>query len=175
MRQQQTGVTLIESVVAISILAAGILGLAALQGRALAMSQSVFYRSIAVDLATDLAERIRVNRTPFLAMQGGTTLDPALAQALPPDFSKCTQNGDSVTCGAQEAGHLAYRVQADMTEWNTALRAQLPNARFEWVLPTAAAGGAGSPVSGFYRYTLRITWSDDRNTGADFTYTTVIE
>ncbi len=174
MRQQQTGVTLIESVVAISILAAGILGLAALQGRALAMSQSVFYRSIAVDLATDLAERIRVNRTPFLAMQGATALEPAFAQALPPDFSKCTQSGASVTCAAQDAGHLAYRVQADMTEWNTALREQLPNARFA-LARTFASGVASSPVSGFYRYTLTITWSDDRTTGADFTYTTVIE
>lgn len=174
MRKHQQGVTLVESVVAVLILAAGILGLAALQGRALAVSQSVFYRSIATDLAADLAERIRVNRTPFLAMQGATALEPAFATALPPNFAKCTQNGATVTCAAQDAGHQAYLVQNEMSEWNTALRDQLPNARFV-LAQTAASAVATSPVSGFYRYTLTISWSDDRTSGAEFSYTTVIE
>lgn len=176
MRRQQAGVTLIESVVAISILAAGILGLAALQGRALAMSQSVYYRSVATDLATDLAERIRVYRTPFLVMDGAA-LEPALAAALPPDFSRCVQNGSGVTCSAQGAGRAAYMlgtesaVAKEMGEWVSALTSQLPNGRYN--LQTVAP--AGVAVANFFRYTLTITWSDDRTTGADFTYTTVIE
>lgn len=178
MRVRQLGVTLIESVVAIAILATGILGLAALQGRAMAMSQSVFYRSIAADLAADLAERIRVYRTPFLAMQSSAAVDSALAAALPPDFSKCTQNTSNLdaapSCANQEAGHQAYLVATEMGQWNSALRSQLPNARYTLVALPAGAGA--SPVAGFYRYTLTITWQDNRTVAApDFTYTTVIE
>lgn len=178
MRSRQGGVSLIEVMVAMVILGAGILGLAAMQARALAVSQSGFYRSIAADLAADLAERIRVNRTPFLSMGSSTAVDTAFAQVLPPNFGKCPQNtsnpGAPPTCSAQDAGHQAYLVATEMQEWNDALRAQLPNARYSWDRVDVAGGGV--PVAGFYRYTLTITWQDDRNSASpDFSYTTVIE
>lgn len=192
MRVRQSGVSLIEAVVAVAILASGILGLAALQGRAMAMSHSVYYRSIAADLAADLAERIRLFRTPILSMDTSGVVDPAFTAAalLPPDFSRCVQNTSNrdsdPTCAAQDAGHTRYAtgtvsVASEMALWNTALRTQLPNGRYTLQVaappaPPLLATGVSSPVGGFYRYTLTITWSDDRTSAAsDFSYVTVIE
>ncbi len=150
--KHQQGLSLIEVMVAVFILATGLLGLGALQGRALVYSQSAYYRSIAADLGADLADRIRANRSPFL-QQG----------VMPPNFATCTQSGATVSgCPAD------FNVTADMTEWNTILRASLPNGRF------ALASAADAPQTS-YRYTLTITWFDDRSKNADASYVTVIE
>lgn len=174
----QSGMSLIEVMVAVMILGSGLLGLGALQARAIAMSQSSQYRSIAADLAADLADRIRANRTPYFVMED-SALQASFAARLPPDFAKCPQNAtpsSAPVCSAQSAGHQSYLVQTEMTEWNQALRAQLPNATYTLV-STAASASATNPLSGFYRYTLTITWKDDRtsSSASNFSYTTVIE
>lgn len=168
----QRGMSLIEVMVAVVILASGLLGLGALQARSVVMNQGAHYRSIATDLAADLADRIRVNRTPFFGMDG-TALHADLP--LPPDFSNCPQNTSSPdtapTCSAQGTGRQSYLVSAEMAEWNSSLRAQLPGGRYTLV-STAVSTAA------FYRYTLTITWLTDRDDTADASfssYTTVIE
>ncbi|GHD64566.1 hypothetical protein GCM10007350_23970 [Jeongeupia chitinilytica] len=166
----QCGISLIEVMVSLVILALGLLGLAGLHSRSMIMSQSAYYRGIAADLSADLADRIRANRTPYL----GSGDDGATA--LPPDFSRCTQsssNADQISCNAQDASRQAYLVGSEMSEWNNALRTQLPGASFSLV-------PANSQSAGFLRYTLTITWVDDRSkasSSADYnsSYTTVIE
>ncbi|QLG89204.1 type IV pilus modification protein PilV [Chitinibacter bivalviorum] len=166
--KRQRGLSLIEVMVSILILALGLLGLAGLQTRAVIMNQSSYYRSIAADIGAELGDRIRANRTPFLASSD------ALPVRLPPDFSKCTQNSgdeDHITCQAQDTGHDVYLVSTEMTEWNSFLRSQLPNATY------TLTSGAGQST-GFYRYTLTITWNDNRAaaTGSQSTsYSTVLE
>ncbi|WP_309268007.1 type IV pilus modification protein PilV [Azonexus sp.] len=171
----QTGMSLVEVMVAVFILGAGLLGLAALQGRSLAYAQSSFQRSIAADLAADLADRIRANRSPFLAYTDTGALPPGLLAA--PDVSQCSQASDlDSVIGCPEPsstplppGDNAYRVAADMTEWNMALRSQLVNGR--WSL-TAVPNGP------LWRYTLTITWLDNRkdpNGNVDASYVTVIQ
>jgi len=61
----QKGVGLIEVLVALLILAIGILGFVALQYRALEASAESSSRIQAITIARDLAERIRVNRNAF--------------------------------------------------------------------------------------------------------------
>lgn len=63
----QRGVGLIEVLVALVILALGVLGFTALQLRALDAAQEATEQSIAMNTARDLAERIRVNRTALAA------------------------------------------------------------------------------------------------------------
>lgn len=58
----QHGVGLIEVLVAMLVLAIGVLGFVALQYRAIEASSESTYRVQAVNIARDLAERIRVNR-----------------------------------------------------------------------------------------------------------------
>lgn len=167
---KQQGMSLIEVMVAVAILAAGLLGLGALQARSVTMNQSAYYRSIAADLASDLADRVRANRSTYLAKgdSGVPTNFP-----LPPDFSKCPQNTSSPdtapTCAAQIDDRKAYLVQDEMTAWNTALRTQLKNATY-----TLVSSNAGN---GFLKYVLTITWLDDRTSSAaaNTTYTAVIE
>ncbi|WP_297574827.1 type IV pilus modification protein PilV [uncultured Deefgea sp.] len=167
---QQSGLSLIEVMVSVMILGLGLLGLAALQTRSVMMNQSSYYRSIAADLAAELSDRIRANRTPFLASS-----DADSPVALPPDFSKCVQNSsnnDNIDCAAQSSGIESYLVSAEMTNWNQFLRSQLPGATFTLV---QAAGQS----TGFYRYTLEISWIDNRSASSvaskTATYSTVIE
>lgn len=176
--KNQKGMSLVEVMVAVVILGSGILGLAALQGRSVAMTQSAHYRGVAADLAADLADRIRANRTPFFTMEN-SALHTDMSSQLPPNFANCPQNTSNrdaaPTCTSQPGGHQAYMLATEMSEWNAALRAQLPNGRYT-LNAVAASAAATNPSSGFYRYTLVITWVDDRTVDApDFTYTTVIE
>lgn len=163
---KQQGVSLIEAMVAIAILAAGLLSLGALQAKSVMMNQSAYYRSIAASLASDLADRIRANRSPYIASD--------LANfPQPPDFANCPQNSSkdtAPTCAAQTSPRNAYLVQAEMTAWNASLRSQLLNGSY-----TLASADAGN---GFLRYTLTLTWTDDRSqtgTAMDSTYTAVIQ
>ncbi|WP_121457579.1 type IV pilus modification protein PilV [Azonexus fungiphilus] len=173
--KSQHGMSLIEVMVAVAILGSGLLGLAAMQGRALAQVQSAHYRSVAADLAADLGDRIRANRSPFIVMEAGAL---HASFALPPNFANCSQSTGSpasVTCTPQSGGRQSYRVAAEMGEWNSALREQLPNGRFT-LQSVAASNVANTPGSGLLRYTLTITWADDRKSASpDFSYVTVIE
>ncbi|EEH67884.1 type IV pilus modification protein PilV [Acinetobacter haemolyticus] len=65
----QRGVGLVEILVALMILAIGVLGFVALQYRALEASAESTSRVQAISIARDLAERIRVNRNAFAVYQ----------------------------------------------------------------------------------------------------------
>lgn len=59
----QKGVGLMEVLVALFILALGVLGFSALQLRAMDAAQEATEYTVAMNNARDLAERMRVNRT----------------------------------------------------------------------------------------------------------------
>jgi type IV pilus assembly protein PilV len=59
--QRQQGIGLIEVLVALLLLAIGVVGFAGLQVRAIAATSEAFQRSQAMILARDMGERIRVN------------------------------------------------------------------------------------------------------------------
>ena len=65
----QRGIGMMEILVALLILAIGVLGFVALQYRALEASTESTYRVQAITIARDLAERIRVNRNAFSVYQ----------------------------------------------------------------------------------------------------------
>lgn len=62
-KSAQQGVGMIEVLVAMLLLAIGVIGFAALQVRALGASNEGMVRTQAMQIARDLAERIRVNHT----------------------------------------------------------------------------------------------------------------
>nr|WP_314899215.1 type IV pilus modification protein PilV [uncultured Deefgea sp.] len=168
---KQLGISLIEVMVSVMILGLGLLGLAALQARSVILNQSSYYRSIAADLSSDLSDRIRANRTPFLASTDADTPAP-----LPPDFSLCiqdTSNLDNVSCTNQASGTQSYLVNTEMSNWNQYLRSQLPEATYTL---TSATGQS----TGFFRYNLTVTWLDNRSKTSSVdtklaSYSTVIE
>jgi len=71
---KQRGITLIEALVAIVILALGILGLAAVQARMLVETRTTNSRAIAIRLIGELSERIQLNRQgAALPPEGGNS------------------------------------------------------------------------------------------------------
>ena len=66
-QKKQTGFSMIETMVALFILAVGILGLSALHATSLRGGSSSHYRSQAVLLAYDMMDRMRSARTEALA------------------------------------------------------------------------------------------------------------
>mgnify|MGYP005846657843 CR=1 FL=1 len=61
--QRQRGVTLIEILITLLVLAVGLLGLAALQGLSLQSGQVAYQRSQAVSIAYEVADFARANRS----------------------------------------------------------------------------------------------------------------
>lgn len=70
MKKNQQGVGLIEVIVALVILAIGVLGFSAMQMRAVATTTEANNNVYATNIARDLAERLRVNRDGLKALQG---------------------------------------------------------------------------------------------------------
>lgn len=58
---RQSGVAMIEALVALLVLALGVLGMAGLQTRTITESRTTNARSVAIQLTEDIAERIRLN------------------------------------------------------------------------------------------------------------------
>ena len=69
------GFSLIEVLIALLVLAIGLLGLAALQAQGLRFNHDAYVRTQATNLAYDIVERMRASRTNFIAY---TAADPAL-------------------------------------------------------------------------------------------------
>ena len=74
-----SGFTLVETMVALVVLSIGLLGIAALYVETLRAGRSALYRTEAVTMAADLADRIRANRDPANAYTGAG--QNAVAQA----------------------------------------------------------------------------------------------
>ena len=87
----QAGVTLIEVLVTLVLVSIGLAGSLSLQARAMQDSQSSYYRSQAINMATDITDRIRLN--PDAARAGRYTLntDSALKDFDPVDTDPSSQ------------------------------------------------------------------------------------
>ena len=75
------GITLTETLVAMLVMSAGALGLAGLQAENLRAGRDAYERSVAVQRAADMLDRIRANRAAAL---GGLAVGPG-----PPAFQDC--------------------------------------------------------------------------------------
>ena len=114
----QRGTTLIEVLIALVVLAIGLLGMALLQVTSVQSNHSAYYRSQVSILASDLADRMRANRTAALTdayvfdyptsssthSVSGTQAQKdkaewlnTLAQALPEGTGKVEKSGTLVT------------------------------------------------------------------------------
>ncbi len=104
------GFTLVEVLVALVVLSIGMLGIAALYVESLRAGRTALVRSEAVNLASDMADRIRANRT------GGASYAKAVNDAgtLSND---CEEGGASVSCTpAVMADHDKAICDAEVTQ-----------------------------------------------------------
>jgi type IV pilus assembly protein PilV len=134
-----TGFTLIEVLIAMLVIAVGLLGLAALQTTGLRNNLSAYHRSQATQLAYDLADRMRAN------VAGKASYTDILPSAATATANCLTTTG----CTTSEMAHN------DLFEWNRAVGAVLPN----------GSGTMPAPVANIF--TITITWDDDRDGDRD--------
>lgn len=115
LHHRQRGASLIEALVALLVLALGVMGMAAVQTRALATARTSNLRALAIQAAEDLQDRIQANselrHTPALVNPYVTTWGP------PPAIdTDCA----SEPCGGPQLA--AY----DLVHWKKELARSLP-------------------------------------------------
>jgi type IV pilus assembly protein PilV len=136
-RKVQAGFTLIEVLIAATVLAVGLLGAGALLAQSLKANVHALQRGQAVFLIGDLAERIRSDATAASAF----ALDEATA--LPPPSATCMSPG---SCAIEEVAAV------ELYRWQQALLALLPDARASIEVAPAAAPNV-------YGVTITVSWS----------------
>ena len=140
-----TGFTLIEVLIAMLVLAVGLLGLAGLQATSLKNYQSAYNRSQATQLAYDLADRMRANVTGLTSYTTGAAAEKANCR-ITTDGSEADTAADDLFAGCSQADMAAN----DLFEWNSAISTVLPS-------------GVGTVTIADGVYTIAITWDDDRD------------
>ncbi len=139
---RNNGFSLIEVLVAMVVLAIGLLGLAGLQTASLKSNNSAYQRSQATILANEMLDRMRANRVGIQSnfyddpYSGGTPADP-----------NCVANttGTPLGCSIQDMANY------DVYYWETSLGNLLPNGQ-----GAITGSGAGSI------FTITVMWDDDR-------------
>ncbi len=140
MLKKESGIIMIEVLVAIAILAIGLLGLMSLQLYSLKAAHSSSLRSNATDLARDLSERVRSLRPPKLGMQDSPTKASTDENGNPiklaPDYGKlnCSWDTDKYTCNiasgfsvpSDQGSGTQTLAQKDLANWLLLVRNTLP-------------------------------------------------
>ena len=133
------GFTLIEVLVALVILAVGLLGMASLTATSMQSSQSAYYRSQASLLASDILERMRGNEKSNGDSQAVGTDDYVMTLT---SSSACPASPGCTTCTPEEQAAI------DLHTWCTDLRAGIPN------------GGAVIARTGSNQYRIEVNWQE---------------
>lgn len=111
---QQRGITLIESLVALIVVALGILGIIGAQMRTLVDTTTTVRRAQAIRLIEDLSERMKVNPNALLGLSGYVSGYDKKAK----DYASADCN--QATCAP--AAQAAY----DLKQWKTSVEQTLP-------------------------------------------------
>ena len=153
-----TGFTLIEVLIAMLLLAVGLLGLAALQTSTLRSNLAAYNHGQATQLLYDMTDRIRANNC---IAKADTT--PPVTCPNPANYIINNTNTDNRTAGVTISNTHACKTVSnttcnatllstyDLIEWNNAIAATLPMGR----------GCIATTVNGVFN--LYITWDDDRS------------
>ena len=109
----QRGFALLESLIAIVVMALGILGILGLQMRTLTNTQTSLYRAQAIRLTEDLNERLMANPNAFLSTN---------------DYLTGWENTPTsqVDCNTAACGHTEL-AGFDIEQWKAQVRNTLPN------------------------------------------------
>jgi type IV pilus assembly protein PilV len=137
-RHHSSGFSIVEALVALVVLSVGMLGIAALYVESLRAGRTAVYRTQAVNLAADMADRIRANRSVPDSW--------VLAAGANPVTHNCV--GGGVTCTQEELA------EDDQASWLQAIRSQLPGSGAATASGTIEVDQAASPP----QYEITVTW-----------------
>jgi type IV pilus assembly protein PilV len=139
------GFSIVEALIALVVLSIGMLGIAALYVESLQAGRSAIYRTQAVNLATDMADRIRANRLARAAYNLPAGAQPAAGQCAP------TNTRASVNCTPQQLA------TDDLARWLATIRAQMPGGG-EDGLPTGTVNV--NELGATAAYSIQVIWSE---------------
>lgn len=142
------GLSLVEALVALLVLSIGLLGIAGLFVESVRSSRSALLRTQAVNLVSDMGDRIRANAVAGDAYDSGEYPGGPETQGCAPDL-------DDAGRGCSPAD-LA---QDDLARWTRAVRDALPtlgDAAPEAIVEYIAPAQAGEPE----RYAVSVRWRE---------------
>lgn len=137
----QQGFTLLEVLIAVLVLAFGLMGLAGIQATGIKNNNSAYYRSVAAQYAAEMADRMRAN----------ATVDYSTKSASPHAACKTTSG-----CTPSEMA------EHDFNEWINALQSALPSGTGT---VTAKVGAGTDPV-----FVVTVSWDDTRAGAANTSF-----
>jgi type IV pilus assembly protein PilV len=146
LRRRTGGFTLLEVLVALVVIAVGMLGIAVMYVEGMKAQRTSIYRNHAVNLVADLVERIRAN-----VDAGGAYAGAGAVNGCTNGFSDCTP---------------AELAQEDLWSWQRDVGERLP--------PGAAGTVFFLPAGQTQRYTIGVTWPE-AGLPAPQTYAVTIE
>jgi type IV pilus assembly protein PilV len=132
--RRANGFTLVEVLVALVVMTVGMLGVAVLYVEGLRMNRTSIFRTLAVGLTSDMADRIRAN----------SEVPASYAGAGPGDNNNCV-NGIATCTAAQQA-------EDDWFWWWNDITTHLP-AGVEANIDVVAVGNLN-------RYEIRLSWAE---------------
>lgn len=138
MRNRNSGFTMVEVLVALVVLSIGLLGIAALLLNSLQSGRTAIFRTQAVNLTADLADRIRANR---LAQNAYATLFADAVVEVPACFTTGGCNEDDLAA-------------SDLARWKASLAQLLPNGEGQVAVTLPVA--TGEPTS----YLITVRWAE---------------
>lgn len=137
-KSRQTGSSMIETLVAFFILAAGLLGLASVQMLSLKNINNAQFQSLATAYAYDMAERMRSNQEALVA----GNYDNITANISDPSCSTCT---------------AAQMAQLDGFHWNELIQSE--------VNAGGLPEGKGTVTKVGSVHNISVTWKEQQRTG----------
>ena len=146
----QAGLSMIEVLVSLTIVAFGVLGLLGLQARALSFQKDSFDRRTAAEMVAQLAERIRANHIGLVNGTYNTAAIP-LYPLHPTTLAPTSYTSCGTGCSEVDS---AFR---DWTQWVSEFRRRTAGsaAYIEW-------NGPADPRS----VLITVAWPEPQNTGA---------
>jgi len=135
---RQQGFALMEVVIAMFVLAIGILGAGALQTMSMQTTQGAYYRSQAMLIAADMVDRMRANRAA-MASYGNIDTDQV-------------EKADPVCINSDAGCSAAALAGDDIQQWAALVQDQksLPNAR-----------GVVTQTAGTKNFQISISWNEN--------------
>ena len=149
MRRSIQAFTLVEVLISVLILSVGLLGASGLQLRGLDANRNAFFRTEATYLASDIADRIQVNKT--------TTYSDVALTTTPAVVTDCTANNCSPTqMAAYDTAQWLCSINS-INATNDSTYTACSNLNIVGILPS----GKASMVKNGNEYAITVQWSDN--------------
>jgi type IV pilus assembly protein PilV len=157
---KQHGVSLLEVMITMVIIAVGLLGLLGLQTKSMSSQKDTFDKKSAAELVAQISERIRANHLGFMDDSYTSAFDIGATVATGP------------VCGGATPCTPAQIAALDLVHWHTDLRSRIPESGAYIVTSPSASGATPGPAATMATngtsVRVTVTWMEQNaQTGAD--------